>query len=104
MNRRDRTVTRAYGGSRCGACTKNRIIRAFLIQEKKVSKKADKAKKARAAPKKALKQKQAEAAAKAAKAAKAKAKAAAAAQQVVAEDLKKGSKLAKKQAPTKHRV
>lgn len=104
MNRRDRTVTRAYGGSRCGTCTKNRIIRAFLVQEKKVAKKADKAKKARAAPKKTLKQKQAEAAAKIAKAKIAKAKAAAQAQQVVAEELKKGSKLAKKVAPQKHRV
>uniref|UniRef100_A0A6B2LQ46 Ribosomal protein L34e n=1 Tax=Arcella intermedia TaxID=1963864 RepID=A0A6B2LQ46_9EUKA len=33
-----RSVTRTYGGSRCANCTKNRIIRAFLIEEQKIVK------------------------------------------------------------------
>ncbi|OQR74502.1 60S ribosomal protein L34-like [Tropilaelaps mercedesae] len=34
--RREKRVTRAYGGSRCGKCVRNRIIRAFLIEEQKI--------------------------------------------------------------------
>lgn len=30
-----KTVTRAYGGSRCAGCVRNRIVRAFLIEEQK---------------------------------------------------------------------
>jgi large subunit ribosomal protein L34e len=30
-----RTVSRAYGGSRCATCVRQRIIRAFLIEEQK---------------------------------------------------------------------
>ncbi|XP_033110129.1 large ribosomal subunit protein eL34-like [Antedon mediterranea] len=29
-------VTRAYGGSRCGACVRLRIVRAFLLEEQKI--------------------------------------------------------------------
>jgi large subunit ribosomal protein L34e len=37
--KREKTVSRAYGGSRCHKCVRNRIIRAFLIEEQKISKK-----------------------------------------------------------------
>lgn len=44
---REKTVSRAYGGSRCHACVKQRIVRAFLIEEQKIVKKvlAEKSKK-----------------------------------------------------------
>ncbi len=32
---KDKSVSRAYGGSRCGKCVRNRIVRAFLIEEQK---------------------------------------------------------------------
>jgi large subunit ribosomal protein L34e len=32
-------VRRAYGGSRCGNCVRDRIVRAFLIEEQKIVKK-----------------------------------------------------------------
>ena len=35
----DKTVARAYGGSRCHACVKLRVIRAFLVEEQKIVKK-----------------------------------------------------------------
>ena len=35
LKKRERTVNRAYGGSRCAGCVRNRIIRAFLIEEQK---------------------------------------------------------------------
>ncbi|KAJ1487894.1 ribosomal protein l34-like protein [Baffinella frigidus] len=31
-------VSRAYGGARCGKCVRQRIIRAFLIEEQKIVK------------------------------------------------------------------
>jgi hypothetical protein len=102
LSRRDRTVTRAYGGSRCAKCTKDRIIRAFLIQEKNVSKKADRIKKASLASKKAAAKKAAAKKAAAAKAKKAAAKKTA--EPKVAEQLKKGSKAAKKGNAVKHTV
>jgi large subunit ribosomal protein L34e len=34
-----KSVQRAYGGSRCGNCVKDRIVRAFLIEEQKIVKK-----------------------------------------------------------------
>ncbi len=42
----DKTVSRAYGGSRCHSCVRQRIVRAFLIEEQKIVKKvlADKLK------------------------------------------------------------
>ncbi|CAG2118109.1 unnamed protein product [Medioppia subpectinata] len=36
LSRRHKTVTRAYGGSRCAACVRSRIVRAFLIEEEKI--------------------------------------------------------------------
>jgi len=38
QQKRTLTVSRAYGGSRCGGCVKNRIVRAFLIEEQKIVK------------------------------------------------------------------
>ena len=35
----EKTVTRAYGGSRCHSCVRSRIVRAFLIEEQKIVKK-----------------------------------------------------------------
>lgn len=35
----ERTVSRAYGGSRCATCTRSRILRAFIIEEQKIVKK-----------------------------------------------------------------
>eukprot|EP00292_Cryptomonas_paramecium_P019673 CAMPEP_0113680016 /NCGR_PEP_ID=MMETSP0038_2-20120614/11021_1 /TAXON_ID=2898 /ORGANISM="Cryptomonas paramecium" /LENGTH=117 /DNA_ID=CAMNT_0000598223 /DNA_START=73 /DNA_END=426 /DNA_ORIENTATION=- /assembly_acc=CAM_ASM_000170 len=36
--KRVKHVTRAYGGSRCATCVRQRIIRAFLIEEQKIVK------------------------------------------------------------------
>jgi large subunit ribosomal protein L34e len=41
-----RTVSRAYGGTRCSGCVRNRILRAFLCEERKLVKKALQVKKA----------------------------------------------------------
>merc|ERR1711934_831673 len=38
-------VARAYGGSRCAQCTRQRIVRAFLIEEQKIVKQVLKQKK-----------------------------------------------------------
>ncbi|ORZ00199.1 60S ribosomal protein L34-B [Syncephalastrum racemosum] len=38
ISKRQKTVNRAYGGSRCGSCVRNRIVRAFLIEEQKIVK------------------------------------------------------------------
>ena len=35
---RQKSVSRAYGGSVCGQCTRKRIVRAFLIEEQKIVK------------------------------------------------------------------
>jgi large subunit ribosomal protein L34e len=47
---KDKTVSRAYGGSRCHNCVKQRIVRAFLIEEQKIVKKVllEKSKKVKA--------------------------------------------------------
>lgn len=37
--KRERTVSRAYGGSACSGCVKSRIMRAFLLEEQKAVKK-----------------------------------------------------------------
>mmetsp|Transcript_51964 Transcript_51964/g.76071 ORF Transcript_51964/g.76071 Transcript_51964/m.76071 type:complete len:116 (+) Transcript_51964:49-396(+) len=37
-SKRQKHVTRAYGGARCGGCVRQRIIRAFLIEEQKIVK------------------------------------------------------------------
>ncbi|KAL2004262.1 hypothetical protein VTN02DRAFT_4777 [Thermoascus thermophilus] len=39
VSRPKKNVTRAYGGSRCANCVKDRIVRAFLIEEQKIVKK-----------------------------------------------------------------
>ncbi|KAI5823888.1 ribosomal protein L34e [Schizophyllum commune Tattone D] len=44
VSKRIKSVQRAYGGSRCSDCVRNRIVRAFLIEEAKIVKKVLKAK------------------------------------------------------------
>ena len=39
VSRPTKTVQRAYGGSRCANCVKDRVVRAFLIEEQKIVKK-----------------------------------------------------------------
>ena len=39
ISRPKKTVQRAYGGSRCGNCVRDRVVRAFLIEEQKIVKK-----------------------------------------------------------------
>ena len=39
LKKREKTVSRAYGGSACGNCVRNRIVRAFLLEEQKAVKK-----------------------------------------------------------------
>ncbi|GFO18583.1 60S ribosomal protein l34 [Plakobranchus ocellatus] len=36
LSKRQKTVSRAYGGSRCHKAVRERIIRAFLIEEQKI--------------------------------------------------------------------
>ncbi|KAH9399421.1 PREDICTED: 60S ribosomal protein L34-like [Rhagoletis zephyria] len=36
LSHRRKTVTRSYGGSKCASCVRNRIVRAFLIEEEKI--------------------------------------------------------------------
>ncbi|KAK2172738.1 hypothetical protein NP493_934g00048 [Ridgeia piscesae] len=36
MSKRLKTVSRTYGGSRCHRCVRERIVRAFLIEEQKI--------------------------------------------------------------------
>lgn len=38
VSKTHKTVLRAYGGSRCASCVKDRIVRAFLIEEQKIVK------------------------------------------------------------------
>lgn len=38
LKKRQRTVARAYGGSRCFQCVRSRIVRAFLVEEQKIVK------------------------------------------------------------------
>lgn len=44
ISKRQKTVQRAYGGSVCGVCVKQRITRAFLIEEATIVKRVLKAK------------------------------------------------------------
>jgi len=39
LKKRERTVSRAYGGAACANCVKQRIMRAFLLEEQKAVKK-----------------------------------------------------------------
>lgn len=48
MSKRHKTVSRSYGGSRCGPCIRNRIIRAFLVEEEKIVAKVLKAQRGKA--------------------------------------------------------
>lgn len=43
LSKPQKNVSRAYGGSRCATCVRDRIVRAFLIEEQKVVKKVLKA-------------------------------------------------------------
>merc|ERR1712232_1431602 len=54
LKKRERRVNRAYGGSRCAACVRTRVVRAFLIEEQKCVKQvlAEKAMVVKDAPKK----------------------------------------------------
>ncbi|XP_031548864.1 60S ribosomal protein L34-like [Actinia tenebrosa] len=36
ISKPQKNVSRAYGGSRCAACVRQRIVRAFLIEEQKI--------------------------------------------------------------------
>merc|ERR1711907_317357 len=36
ISKRQKKVSRAYGGSRCGSCVRQRIVRAFLIEGQKI--------------------------------------------------------------------
>ena len=37
LKRREMRVSRAYGGSRCGQCVRERIMRAFLVEEQQAA-------------------------------------------------------------------
>ncbi|EON67261.1 60S ribosomal protein L34-B [Coniosporium apollinis CBS 100218] len=39
LSKTKKSVSRAYGGSRCATCVRDRIVRAFLIEEQKIVKK-----------------------------------------------------------------
>lgn len=38
ISKRQKVVTRAYGGSRCHGCVRDRVVRAFLLEEQKIVK------------------------------------------------------------------
>ena len=39
IKKSQRTVSRAYGGSICAQCTKQRVLRAFIVEEHKIVRK-----------------------------------------------------------------
>ncbi|GAV54225.1 hypothetical protein ZYGR_0AK07270 [Zygosaccharomyces rouxii] len=39
LSKTNKSVSRVYGGSRCANCVKERVVRAFLIEEQKIVKK-----------------------------------------------------------------
>ncbi len=39
LSKNKKTVHRAYGGSMCARCVRERIVRAFLVEEQKIVKK-----------------------------------------------------------------
>eukprot|EP01137_Pigoraptor_chileana_P031635 Opistho-2@19808 len=43
VSKPQKSVSRAYGGSRCAHCVRERIVRAFLIEEQKIVKRVLKA-------------------------------------------------------------
>ena len=38
ISKRQKTVARAYGGNQCHTCVRDRIVRAFLCEERKIVK------------------------------------------------------------------
>lgn len=50
LKKHERTVSRAYGGAVCAQCTKQRVLRAFIVEEHKIVRKVliEKAKAAKA--------------------------------------------------------
>ena len=52
LTHRQRTVSRPYGGSKCHKCVKERIVRAFLIEEAKLMKRLTKEKETKSEKKK----------------------------------------------------
>ncbi len=52
LTHRQRTVSRPYGGSKCHKCVKERIVRAFLIEEAKLMKRLTKEKESKTEKKK----------------------------------------------------
>ena len=52
LSKSKKTVTRAYGGSRCSGCVRSRIVRAFLCEEQKIVKKVMKTQEAASKSKK----------------------------------------------------
>lgn len=44
LSHNQKRVNRAYGGSRCATCVRDRIVRAFLLEEQRIVKKVLKAK------------------------------------------------------------
>jgi len=36
LSKPKKSISRAYGGSRCAKCVRERIVRAFLIEEQKI--------------------------------------------------------------------
>merc|ERR1711991_722790 len=57
VSKRQKTVSRAYGGSICHDCVRTRIVRAFLVEEQKVIKEKEAADKANTGKKKNKKKK-----------------------------------------------
>nr|AFK44937.1 unknown [Lotus japonicus] len=43
LSKREKTVSRAYGGVNCAQCVRERIVRAFLVEEQKIVKRVRKA-------------------------------------------------------------
>jgi len=50
LKKRQRKVSRAYGGSRCFSCVRDRVVRAFLVEEQKIVKKVLRQRKGPAVP------------------------------------------------------
>jgi large subunit ribosomal protein L34e len=44
LSKNQKNVSRAYGGSRCAQCVRQRIVRAFLLEEQKIVKRVLKSK------------------------------------------------------------
>ena len=45
ISKRQKNVSRAYGGNKCSGCVRDRVVRAFLCEERKIVKNVLKAKK-----------------------------------------------------------